>query len=225
MSRSLFLVNNQDHNCVWFVPKVTELMGLEADFHKPELPSVSKTVLFLPRKVSKYRTKFKHPSGVIFEVIASKWEAFENLIAFFTSQFQSHVFCWCLLINYNPVTPWKRPGGWFCAAAEKSKAGPGAFANSFRMVGIRAEGGNLFTLAVTTWDQKARPDPFLQTSRRAVWVPAGVWWSSDIWSVASEITDPLLEKAFSVPTGGLVCLLLHSYFCWGKKLFKSSSRR
>lgn len=46
--------------------------------HKPELPSVSKTVLFLPRKVSKYRPELKHPPGVISEVIASKWEAFET---------------------------------------------------------------------------------------------------------------------------------------------------
>lgn len=46
--------------------------GLQADIHKPELPSVSKTVLFLPSKVSKYRPGLKHPQGVISEVIASK---------------------------------------------------------------------------------------------------------------------------------------------------------
>lgn len=67
----------------------------------------------------------------------------------------------------------KSPSGWFCAAVEESKARPSDFASSVRIAGIRAEGAVFFTLAVTTEEQKPQPDPFLQTSRWAVWVPAG----------------------------------------------------
>ena len=38
----------------------------------------------------------------------------------------------------------KSPSGWFCAAVQKRKARPSGLANSLRMVGIRAEGGDFF---------------------------------------------------------------------------------
>ena len=153
--------------------------------------------------MSKYRTKFKHPSGVIFEVIASKWEAFENLTAFFTSKFQSHVFCWCLLINYNPVTPWKAPVVGFVQLWRKVKQGPVALP---ALSGCWGFGQREVVFSLWHSSHKNRSPGQTHCSRLHDGRCESLWrvrWSSGGWLVASEITDQLLEKDLQSPHGDL----------------------
>lgn len=122
--------------------------------------------------------------------------------------------CWLIMVLWHHEKPW-----WLvlCSCGE-SKARPSDVANSFRLVGVQAEGGIFFHPGSHQRSKKPQPDPFLQTSWREIGVPVEVWWSSDIWSVASEITDPLLEKAFlSFHIRTYIYVLLYNYFCLEKK--------